>query len=524
MTIIDDFIKNSLEKKKPIKDSDSAFLTRVPQEVLRKILAYVPASQVVTMASVNQFFKKSLQKTPLWKTLLREHFPFVKIHNQPEKDDPTFWKKAYLRVYTHFYKTINSIDPLLSKCAKAIAVGDLATLQENFAKKRFSFDLLKKSTPEMSTPAFYLPSCSLLEFALYKKDLSVLHFLYKEITKSILGSTQPEQEKMRIIFVTDIAFGFTSKLDFKGVPEEDILSMLIWWGHRDLISKLVSKSKNINACDSRGFTPLLMACGRGDLKTVNLLLAHGADPNITGMRGVTPLEVAALKGHHELIHSLLAKGAEPNTVTIDGVNPLFIGAQSGHLEVVQLLITKGSDVNKAREKDGFTPLLIAAQEGHRKVVQLLITKGAHINEPNKHGETPLAMAALTGHHEVVDLLLEMGADLEKTNSINNTPLFIAASKGHLDVVKSLLARGARVNKSNLTSQTPLFIAAQRGYYEVVELLLSYGAEVNKPDHMDLTPFDTAAQMGHHKVVELLLKHGATIKTLSEVESAHKWAP
>ena len=105
-----------------------------------------------------------------------------------------------------------------------------------------------------------------------------------------------------------------------------------------------------------GVTPLLLACERGDVATVELLLAAGSDVDkVETTHGATPLHVAAQENQLDVVKLLIAARADVNEARDDGVTPLYIAAQKDQLDVVKLLITARADVNKARD-DGVTPV------------------------------------------------------------------------------------------------------------------------------------------------------------------------
>lgn len=60
-----------------------------------------------------------------------------------------------------------------------------------------------------------------------------------------------------------------------------------------------------------GTTPLVAAAAAGNVRTVRLLLAAGADPNRESGRGVTPLAAAAREGHTDAATALWEAGAQP---------------------------------------------------------------------------------------------------------------------------------------------------------------------------------------------------------------------
>ena len=59
-----------------------------------------------------------------------------------------------------------------------------------------------------------------------------------------------------------------------------------------------------------GYAPLHVACMRGHLEIVELLIAHGADVNAVAEECGTPLRIANTKGYAEVAKFLLQKGGK----------------------------------------------------------------------------------------------------------------------------------------------------------------------------------------------------------------------
>lgn len=84
------------------------------------------------------------------------------------------------------------------------------------------------------------------------------------------------------------------------------LLMAAAFGPPDAVKVLLDAGARIDAQDYRGFTPLMLAVGtdRYDRRTVNLLLAHGADLHPTNHEGETALDWGYKFGDPEVIHAL----------------------------------------------------------------------------------------------------------------------------------------------------------------------------------------------------------------------------
>jgi hypothetical protein len=84
------------------------------------------------------------------------------------------------------------------------------------------------------------------------------------------------------------------------------LLMAAAFGPPEAVNVLLSAGAHIDAQDYRGFTPLMLAVGtdRYDRRTINMLMAHGADLRPTNHGGETALDWAYKLGDQEVIREL----------------------------------------------------------------------------------------------------------------------------------------------------------------------------------------------------------------------------
>ena len=84
------------------------------------------------------------------------------------------------------------------------------------------------------------------------------------------------------------------------------LLMAAAFGPPEAVNMLLDAGARIDAQDYRGFTPLMLAVGtdRYDRRTVNMLIAHGADLRPTNHDGETALDWASKFGDQEVIRAL----------------------------------------------------------------------------------------------------------------------------------------------------------------------------------------------------------------------------
>ena len=87
-----------------------------------------------------------------------------------------------------------------------------------------------------------------------------------------------------------------------------------------------------------GDYPINIACTRGIVNEVLMLLSAGADINAKGEHGYTPLHDAVEQGHLAIVKLLLEKGADQSLPNDDGDKPSELAELLQENEIYQLLI------------------------------------------------------------------------------------------------------------------------------------------------------------------------------------------
>lgn len=275
----------------------------------------------------------------------------------------------------------------------------------------------------------------------------------------------------------------------------------------DDITKLLNSGANVNARNSNGETPLMLAIVEGHLDSVKLFFEHGAYVNDSADDGTTPLMLAAYCGHVEILKFLIQEGAALDASLNGSDTALYFAINNGSDEAAVELIINGTEVNTIFRSSGWPPLLSVIQNNKVDIVEWLLEAGADYTV--KIGTTTaLGLAAKYGFVDILDILINRGVDInERCGDVGReelTPLLIASMEGYLDVVHKLLENGADSNGRGAQGTTPLMLA---NGVQIVEALLAHGADVKMRNENGTSAFCVARNM---EIAQILLDSGSKI--------------
>jgi hypothetical protein len=125
----------------------------------------------------------------------------------------------------------------------------------------------------------------------------------------------------------------------------------------------------INQTNENGFSPLILACYRGNKDVADFLIDNVKDINYKSREG-TALAGLSIKYNKELVEHLLKKKADPNIADETGYTPLFWAVKSGNKELVEQLLQYKADKTK-KDAMGMTPFEYALQTNNKEIINLL---------------------------------------------------------------------------------------------------------------------------------------------------------
>ncbi|KJE96192.1 hypothetical protein CAOG_06551 [Capsaspora owczarzaki ATCC 30864] len=292
-----------------------------------------------------------------------------------------------------------------------------------------------------------------------------------------------------------------------------------------------------------GSTPLMLACHRGNVAAVEMLLGLGANPNAVDEAGGTALDAAlgSRAQSTQLVLTLIKHGAllpcevllslcsEPTDMLLAA--PLRLGLaclRNGLDDRTSQLLSDNPEL--ASSSAYLVPdtwpidLLAAAAFADRiDAVRLLVEHGADLFACNHSGKLPLHYACLGGATACAMFLLDamerearsLGWEESAVSQLVNTrdhrgvvPLSLALSEGREETALALLDRAARLDQLP-KSHIRRVLTHARMPTLLRTLVERYGVDVNDGgDPEDQSCLHNAVEMAFEDRVVLLLELGA----------------
>lgn len=125
----------------------------------------------------------------------------------------------------------------------------------------------------------------------------------------------------------------------------------------------------INTKNANGFSPLILACYRGNIDVAVFLINNVKNIDEISPEG-TALVASIFKGDKKMSEILLQNGANPNIQNAEGITALMFAVQTQNEELVKLLLKYKSN-KKLKDKKGKTAFEYAVFSNNKNIVNLL---------------------------------------------------------------------------------------------------------------------------------------------------------
>ncbi|MEQ1496001.1 MAG: ankyrin repeat domain-containing protein [Novosphingobium sp.] len=120
---------------------------------------------------------------------------------------------------------------------------------------------------------------------------------------------------------------------------------------------LIAKGANVNNRDTRGVTPLVIACNLNFVEGAELLIKSGARVDESNNSGETPLITAVHNRNLPLIRLLLQAGADPDRADNSGRSARDYAKLGGHSAILSTIASDAKPRSKAGQGQSYGPKL-----------------------------------------------------------------------------------------------------------------------------------------------------------------------
>jgi len=241
------------------------------------------------------------------------------------------------------------------------------------------------------------------------------------------------------------------------------------------VKTLLELGASVSTKCSGGITTLHIAAKQGDLKSIQILLAHPDTRTILDTQdenGTTALHYVVQTGHIAIAKALLDAGANPNLQATTGVTPLMIAVDQNLFDIVKLLLSHGANS-------------LIEDEVRTTAIRLVKTTG----EPLRNGTTlmdarqirTLLLGDMAKRQKNTKQILTQAKHMaitvsqDKSEKPPASKAHVLAAQGNCMQLQELLANNPKVLElvmcTNTTDQIPLHVAAAANQTQAVRTLI-----------------------------------------------------
>jgi len=162
-------------------------------------------------------------------------------------------------------------------------------------------------------------------------------------------------------------FGFlvVSSLAF---AQQNIFDVARFGTVEDVKALMLINTDTINSVEKSGYTPLTLACYRGNDEVAMFLTENVCDVNV-GSKNGTSLMAAIYKNREALVKTLLEFGADSNLADASGTTPIHYAVIMRNTKIIELLIAADADFT-LKDGSGKTAKEYAAITRNETIIEL----------------------------------------------------------------------------------------------------------------------------------------------------------
>lgn len=296
--------------------------------------------------------------------------------------------------------------------------------------------MLDAVTATSSGPRITIPLC----YAASRGFESSVHYLVDFANYRTVNIAFVHAIKSGHLNIVELLHARGANLGVKDASGKGCLHYAVESRNLAVLEWLLKKSAHVDASTTSQVTPLMQACGRGDVEAARMLHAHHANLTARDASGRSCVHYAVESGDVSVMKWLLEQGAEVNVPESTGLMPLMQACGKGNIEVARLLQAHHANF-AAKDDRGRNCMYYAAAHGRQAIVDWLLAQGAPADEPDSQGKTPIYCAFSERHWPVVNSLL--AADVELSLKISEHRLFAKNKDKKINLAKDIFDKAIK---------------------------------------------------------------------------------
>ncbi len=163
-----------------------------------------------------------------------------------------------------------------------------------------------------------------------------------ETAGDLLSAISEDFEELQRVYKKKVAFNTLMNMGISFTPTN--FGYYIEKDKPEICSLFYSAGMDVNSFTDDGVPLLCVACRNDNMEQLQWLLSHGADINIISKdRGYTPVMDAVWRKNLKMVDILIKKGANLNVMSSDGQSILVLAVGNGNSLIVKLLLENGAD-------------------------------------------------------------------------------------------------------------------------------------------------------------------------------------
>ena len=290
--------------------------------------------------------------------------------------------------YTYTYYHNGTLLPILKLIMSSGGVHDLIYFLDHYlSKSKLKVFISKSSEKIIKICSFemikYLSESDLLEIEVTTIK-NVAEGITDDVCKYLVENCSDD------LFSTTIYYSGDVLLDYACEHKLFTLCTIILSKH------------SLNSRDSRGRTPLHIACKHNYLELVSFLVSKQCDQSVVDNNGCLALHIACMHSKIDIVRLLKIidiKDKSANT-------PLHLACKANDIDIIEYLVNENKCILNGVNTDNELPLHIAISRGANTSLEIIkiVSKSVDVNLLDKNGSAPVHIACRYGNLSILKFL------------------------------------------------------------------------------------------------------------------------